>query len=216
MSKIDLVRAQPALYRPPRTPVIVDVPEMSFLMLDGTGDPNTSAEYAAAIAALYSVSYTIKFTLRRAPQGSDYKVLPLEGLWWADDVAAFGLAQKQDWRWTMMIGQPDLATPALVAQACAEVLRTKRLPAVSRVRLERFHEGRCAQVMYVGPYSEEAPTIAALHAFIRTQGYTFDGRRQKHHEIYLSDPRRTAPTKLRTVIRQPMVPAASVPDSPQS
>lgn len=129
---------------------------------------------------------------------------PLEGLWWAEDMAQFGLEQRSDWSWTMMIVQPDAVTDEHLAHARAEVARKKGLPTLDLARLARFDEGLCAQVMHVGPFSAEAPTIAALHAFIRGQGLDFDGRHQKHHEIYLSDPRRSAPEKWKTILRQPI------------
>jgi hypothetical protein len=202
--KIDMRRELRALYAPPATPVLVDVPELAFLMIDGRGDPNTSTEYREAVAALYAVSYALKFAIKRTANGADYAVMPLEGLWWADDMTDFDF-RKADWHWTMMIAQPDLVTLERVEQAAADTMRKKNLPTVTRLRLERFCEGLCAQVLHVGPYSAEGPTIASLHAFIRDHGYTFDGRRQKHHEIYLSDPRRTAAAKLKTVVRQPII-----------
>jgi hypothetical protein len=207
--KIDLRRQLRALYAPPPTPVLVDVPDLTLLMIDGRGDPNTAAEYQDAVAALYAVSYALKFAIKRAPDGADYAVMPLEGLWWTDDMAAFNVERKADWRWTMMIAQPDLVTAERVEQAVADTMRKKRLPAAAALRLERFAEGVSAQVLHVGPYSAEGPTIAHLHAFIRESGYAFDSRQQRHHEIYLNDPTRTAAEKLRTVIRQPVAPRAT-------
>jgi hypothetical protein len=202
--KLDLRRELKPLYAPPLTPVLVEVPELSFLMVDGRGDPNTSPEYREAVAALYAVSYAVKFALKRGPDGIDYAVMPLEGLWWADDMAAFSAERKGEWQWTMMIAQPAVVAPEMVEQAAAEAARKKGLPGASRLRLDRFAEGLCAQVLHVGPYSAEGPTIARLHAFIAEEGYTFGGAQQRHHEIYLNDPMRTAPAKLKTVIRQPV------------
>jgi hypothetical protein len=173
---------------------------MGFVMIDGKGDPNTSQEYADAIQALYSLSYTLKFAIKKE-LGRQYVVGPLEGLWWMDDMADFE-RRKGDWLWTAMISQPDEVTPERFDLAAQEAGRKKELPALTLARLERFREGPCAQIMHVGPFSAEGPTIAALHAFISEQGGTFDGVRQKHHEIYLSDPRRSAPDKLKTIIRQ--------------
>ena len=191
------------LYAPPsKAPVIVDVPEMNFLMVDGHGDPNTSAAYADALQALYSVAYTLKFMLKKGA-GMDFGVAPLEGLWWAADLDAFANAAKDEWDWTMMIMQPPQITPDLVSEAIHQAAAKKDLPAVARMRFDRFHEGLCAQIMYIGPFAAEGATIERLHAFIHAQGYTL---RDKHHEIYLSDPRRAAPDKLKTVIRQPMQP----------
>jgi hypothetical protein len=191
------------LYRPPaREPVLVDVPEMAFLMIDGSGDPNTSPEYRRAVEALYAVSYTAKFSLKRGPESIDFKVMPLEGLWWSEDMAVFLEGRKDAWRWTMMITQPDVVTPAHIEEAIAEAGRKKNLPALGKVRLERFDEGLCAQIMHVGPYTAERPTIERLHAFIAEQDRAPRG---KHHEIYLGDPRRAAPERLRTIVRQPVV-----------
>jgi hypothetical protein len=194
------------LYRARRTPELVEVPELRFLMIDGHGDPNHSERYQQAVQALYAVSYTLKFALKKQ-RGLDYRVAPLEGLWWVQDMAQFGIQRKADWDWTMMIRQPAEVTPQLVEQTAQQVAQTKQLPAARELRLERFTEGPAAQVLHLGPYSAEGPTIAALHAFIHEHGRSFDGRRHKHHEIYLGDPRRSAPERLKTIIRQPVSPA---------
>ena len=177
------------------------MPELSFLMVDGRGDPNTAVAYREAIEALYSITYRLKFTLKRAPAGLDYAVMPLEGLWWSQAEESFASGRKSDWRWTAMILQPDEVTGEMVNDAIQLAERKRPLPAARKLRLERFREGRAAQVMHVGPYSAEAPTIAKLHEFIADQGLSLTG---KHHEIYLGDPRRAAPEKLRTIVRQPV------------
>jgi hypothetical protein len=200
-TKIDLVREFRELYAPGREPAAVEVPEFSFLMVDGHGDPNVAPEYGHAVEALYSVSYTLKFTLKRGPQGLDYRVMPLEGLWWVPDMSAFTIEDKSAWDWTMMIRQPGQVDEDLFEQALAKATRNKELPAANLLRLERFSERLAAQVMHIGPYAAEGPTIQRLHAFIADQGYE---RADKHHEIYLSDPRRAAPEKMKTVLRQPM------------
>jgi hypothetical protein len=199
-TKIDYKRELHELYAPGRDPVLVDVPEFSFLMVDGHGDPNTADEYREAVEALYTVAYTVKFAVKRAG-GTDFGVLPLEGLWWAADPAAFVTGDKSSWDWTMMIMQPEPVTADIVERARADAAAKKALPAVARMRFEQFAEGRAAQLMYTGPYADEGPAIQRLHAFVAEQGYALAG---KHHEIYLSDPRRTAPAKLRTVVRQPV------------
>jgi hypothetical protein len=191
------------LYEASRAPEFVRVPELAFLMIDGHGDPNSSTEYREAIQALYALSYTLKFSLKK-DLGLAFRTGPLEGMWWADDMTSFEIGRKADWSWTAMITQPDSVTPDRFEGARDEVQRKKGLPALERVRLERFEEGLAGQVLYVGPYSDEGPTIQRLHLFIREHAYEFDGRRQKHHEIYLGDPRRSAPETLRTIIRQPM------------
>jgi len=189
-----------------REPKFVRVPEIGFVMIDGHGDPNTSAEYADAIQGLYSLSYTLKFALKKE-LGLLYRVAPLEGLWWADNIAEFSQERKGDWRWTMMIAQPEDVTPERFEGGRGDAGRKKDLPALPNTRLERFEEGPAAQILYIGPYSDEGPTIARLHAFIREHGYSFEGSRQKQHEIYLSDPRRSAPERWRTIIRQPFTEA---------
>jgi hypothetical protein len=200
---VDLKRQRKDLYQPRANEVtVVDVPEMRFLAIDGAGDPNTAVAYKQAIEALYGVAYALKFLLKKE-QGFDFAVMPLEGLWWASDMREFSVAHKEGWRWTMLIAQPEQVSTALFERARDQIQRKKDSPALAKMRLEPFHEGPAAQILHVGPYATEGPTIAQLHAFIRERGYAFDGRRQKHHEIYLSDPRRTAPDKLKTILRQP-------------
>jgi hypothetical protein len=191
------------LYSPSsKEPSIVDVPPMTFLMVNGVGDPNTSQQYKDAIEALYALSYTLKFAIKHADK-VDYQVSMLEGLWWSDELDAFLAGARDAWRWTMMVRQPAAVTPERLEEARAEAARKKNLAALPGVRLEPFHEGLAAQIMHIGPYTAEAPTIQKLHDFIHAQGGDFDGRVQKHHELYLGDPRRAAPEKLKTVIRQP-------------
>lgn len=148
------------------------------------------------------MSYAAKFAVKKAG-GPDFKVSTLEGLWWADDLSTFLTGDKSKWDWTMMIRQPDAVTDDLLAQLADEVATKKSMPAAKELRLVSFEEGPAAQVLHLGPYSTEAATIVRLHEFIREQGFTFDGHRHKHHEIYVGDPRRSAPEKLRTIIRQP-------------
>jgi hypothetical protein len=190
------------LYRAGTTPELVVVPALSFLCLDGHGDPNTAPAYAEAVQALYGVSYAAKFAVQKAG-GERFKVSPLEGLWWADDMGTFLTGDKSAWDWTMMIRQPDSVTADLVDELAAEVAVKKDLPAARALRLETLEEGPAAQVLHVGPYAAEGPTIARLHDFIREQGFAVDGAAGRHHEIYLGDPRRAAPERLRTIIRQP-------------
>ena len=201
MEILDLKKTLKYLYVPSaKTFSIVDVPSMNFIMIDGQGNPNTSPVYSEAVQALYTGAYTLKFKIKKE-LGVDYPVMASEGLWWMDDMREFSAGRKDDWKWTMMIMQPEIVTPALFAQAVAAALIKKGLTALTRLRLERYEEGRAAQILYVGPYADEGPTIARLHQFIRENGGINTG---KHHEIYLGDPRRSAPGKLRTVIRQPM------------
>jgi len=184
---------------------MVDVPTMHFLSVDGEGDPNTSADYAAAVEALFSLSYAAKFAVKKGSLGIDYGVMPLEGLWWADDMEDFLTGDRSGWQWTMMIMQPEFVTPELIEEVTASVAtkaaaKKKLLPALSKVRFAAFTEGAAAQTLHVGPFTTEGPTIERVHRFIADAGKALSG---KHHEIYLSDIRRADPAKWRTVIRQP-------------
>ena len=200
MAKRDFKKELKHLYGPSKKEFsVVDVPPMNFLMIDGHGDPNDNPDFQEGMDALYGMAYTIKFALK--PQGIEYVVPPSEGLWWMEDMSEFSLETKDRWQWTLMIMQPDEVTQEIVAAAQGELARKKDPPALSRLRYERYHEGLSVQIMYLGAYADEGPTIARMHEFIRENGYDFNG---KHHEIYLGDPRRTAPEKLKTVIRQPV------------
>jgi hypothetical protein len=201
MVKLDPKKEYKALYDAPRRPVLVDVPPLEFLKVDGEGDPNTSAAYHQALDALYGLSYTLKYMIKK--EGMEYGVPPLEGLWWSDDMLSFLEDRRDLWKWTSMIMQPPVVTTRHLEMAKKDLRMKKDPPALPLVRWERYDEGRSAQVMHVGPYSEERPTIRGLHEFIADQGYRPRG---KHHEIYLGDPRRAAPEKLRTIIRQPVGP----------
>lgn len=179
---------------------VVDVPPMKFLMIDGHGDPNTAQEYKDAVEALYAVAYALKFRSKKE-KGMDYVVPPLEGLWWVEHMEQFSMENKSAWNWTMMVMQPEWVTQEMFGAALGEVERKKNLPALSQLKLETYHEGLAVQILHIGPYSAEAPTIAQMHAFMDENGYKLAG---KHHEIYLSDPRKVAPEKLKTVLRQPV------------
>lgn len=201
MDKIDLKKELKQLYRPSAKEVVeVDVPAMNYLMVDGEGDPNTSQAYSDAVEALFSVSYAVKFMVKKGESAVDYAVMPLEGLWWADDMSKFTTADKSNWKWTMMIMQPSFAAPEIIGSAIAAVKKKKNPAAISKLRLEEFSEGRCAQIMHIGPFSEEGPTIAKVHGFVESRSRLTG----KHHEIYLSDIRKADPSKWKTIIRQPM------------
>ena len=200
MDKIDLKKQLKHLYKPTHKEfTVVDVPPLKFLMI-GKGNPNTSQPFQEAVQALYGMSYTLKFASKKELD-IDYTVMALEGLWWADDMGAFTAGAKDTWYWTVIMLQPDHITPEFVEAARAELARKKDVPALPRLRYETFHEGLSVQIMYFGSYADEGPTIARMHAFIQDNGYTFNG---KHHEIYIGDPRKSAPEKLKTVIRQPI------------
>jgi hypothetical protein len=202
MEKIDLKKQWKNLYGTKAGAIVaVDVPPLTYLMVDGEGDPNTSLSFSEAVDALYSLSYTLKFSLKKSPRAIDYGVMPLEGLWWAGDPRVFHAADKSKWKWTAMIVQPEFIAQAQVDAAFDEVRKKKNPAALDRVRFETLTEGPSAQVLYVGPFSDEGPTIERMHDFIHAAGKELRG---KHHEIYLSDPRRTAPEKLKTILRQPM------------
>jgi hypothetical protein len=200
MEKSDYRKELKHLYNPSQKEIgIVDVPAMDFLMVDGQGDPSTSREYQAAVEALFTVSYTLKFMVKRSEYQVDYSVFPLEGLWWADDLSAFALNNRDRWKWTAMIAQPRYVNRGLFSAAVSEVERKKHLALLTSMRFETFHEGKAAQIMYVGPFAEEGPTIGKIHGFVGDMVCDLSG---KHHEIYMSDFRKTPPEKLKTIIRQ--------------
>jgi hypothetical protein len=202
MSKVDFKKAYKELYIPSKKFVVVDVPEMQFLMVDGHGDPNVVQEYQEAVEALYAVAYKIKFASKKQ-LGKDYVVPPLEGLWWAEDMEAFTSARdKSQWDWTMMIMTPGWITPEKFAEVIELVRQGKNPVALDKVRLESYHERLSVQIMHVGSYDDEGPTLMKLHKeFMPENGFVENG---KHHEIYLGDPRKVAPEKLKTVLRQPI------------
>ena len=202
MTKVDFKRELKAFYGTKSKKFeIVDVPEMRFLMIDGHGNPNTAQEYQEALEALYAVAYKMKF-MSKKELNKDYVVPPLEGLWWAEDMTAFVSGNKDDWDWTMMIMQPDWISTEMFEQACKQVQKAKNPVALSKLRMEHYHEGLSVQILHQGSYDDEAPTIAKLHnEYMPDNNLTETG---KHHEIYLSDPRRVAPEKLKTILRQPV------------
>ncbi|MGE5680619.1 MAG: GyrI-like domain-containing protein [Bacillota bacterium] len=216
MSKIDFKKEFKELFNPPVSKVsVVDVPEMNFIMVDGKGDPNNSELFNDAVESLYSVAYSVKFSLKRQYSKAslseasvtedkafpDYTVPPLEGLWWCgDNTGQFNIDDKETWKWTLMIMQPDFITPADIDSAVRNVSGKKKLESLRSIRFEKYKEGRTAQIMHIGPYADEAPSVKRLHCFIQENGYRLSG---KHHEIYLSDPKKSKPEKMKTIIRQP-------------
>jgi len=201
MATFDFKKAYKDLYLPSTKPCIVDVPKMRFIMVNGKGDPNTSPFYKEAVELLYGLSYAIKMSKKgdAQPEGYyDYVVPPLEGLWWFEDNFFDGnvLGRKDEFNWVMMIRQPEFVTPEVFESAKMTLAKKKPGIDTSIARLEDFTEGLCAQVMHIGSYDDEGQTVAALEEFIEAQGYrtVMSGLRQ-HHEIYLSDPRKTAPEK---------------------
>lgn len=187
----------------PKKVDILTVPPANFLMVDGKGDPNLSQSFQEAVGTLYSVSYTLKFKYKKE-KGIDYPVMALEGLWWADDMNSFLEGKKDEWYWTVIIRQPEFISRKEVSETIKSVKEKSKFARFPKVRFEEFNEGLCGQILHIGPYSQEQPTIQRLHDFIREKEYVFDGKQQKHHEIYLGDPRRSAPEKLKTIVRQPI------------
>lgn len=199
MTSIDLKKTYRDHYTAKRRASVVDVPTRPFLMIDGRGDPNTSQEYQDAVTALYPLAYGLRAAVKAAT-GDAYTVMPLEGLWWVPDMADWDPTDKSNWWWTAMICLPDAVTDTMASEVIPAVTANKGLASGSKARVEDFTEGVAAQILHVGPYADEAPTIEELHRFIEGSGHRLVG---KHHEIYLSDPRRADPAKMRTIIRQP-------------
>ena len=202
MDKVDFKKAMPKLYYPKNKDwQLVGVPTMNYLMVDGQGNPNTAKEYSEAVEALYSVSYPLKFTSKRT-LSKDYTIPPLEGLWYSDDPSVFAKFEKDKYHWTMMIMQPEWITKDMVLEAIETAKRKKDLSALSKLRFESFEEGRSLQLLHIGSYDDEAPKLAHLHdEYMPNHKLTFNGH---HHEIYLGDPRKSAPEKLKTILRQPV------------
>jgi len=204
MQTYDIKQERKDLYAPKRGDfVIVEVPDMVFVMIDGHGDPNTSATYREAVEALYATSYAVRAVAKNR-LGRVHTVAPLEGLWSAEDPEAFRTRDKSAWDWTMMIAQPEWITREIVGEAMATAHK-KELPALSLIRFERYTEGRSVQILHVGSYDDEGPTLQRLHAeFLPANRLVPRGR---HHEVYLSDARKTEPARLRTILRQPVAAA---------
>lgn len=199
--KADLKKQVPTYAAPQGRFEVVTVAPAQFLMVDGHGDPNTSSEYADALAALYPLAYALKF-LSKAELGRDYVVMPLEGLWWSEQMDAFTSARdKSRWDWTLLNLVPGWLTSEHVDRARENLERKRGAAALPPVRLEHYDEGLSVQTLHVGSYDDEGPVLAAMHGWIAEQGMRLTGR---HHEIYLGDPRRVAPDRLRTILRQPV------------
>lgn len=214
MAPYDVKRELRRCYAPRNTDwELVEVPEQRFIAVDGRGDPNTCVEYTQAVEALYAVAYTLRFTSKRA-MGREFTVAPLEGLWWADDPEAFRTRAKDSWRWTMLICRPNWITADMIEDAKHAAQAKKDRAAITQVRPATLHEGTSAQVLHIGPYDDEGPVLSRLHnEYLAANGLHMCGL---HHEIYLSDPRRTATEKLRTILRQPVRPVSERRDMPDS
>lgn len=209
MAKVDYKKQYKDIYFPSaKEPMIIDVPEMQFVMVDGVGAPE-GEQYQDAVQALYGITFTIKMWPKKGktPAGYfEYVIPPLEGLWWMNNpdgtqMEGFMQEAREKWQWTSMIRQPEFVTAELFAEALAEIKEKKPNPKLDEARFETFIEGLCVQIMHIGPYSEEGPTIERMHQYAHDQGYRL---RDKHHEVYLGDPRKTDPKKLKTVLRHPI------------
>ena len=202
MKKIDYKKELKQFYKPSAKKIeFVEVSEMNFLMINGKGDPNTSIEYQDAVEALFAVSYAVKFLIKKSDLQIDYGVMPLEGLWWIDDMNEFDINNKDNWKWTAMIMQPKIVTKEHIETSIEQVKKKKNLVAVPKIEFKTFIEGKSAQTLYIGPFKDEVPTIEKIHNFIKENGFSLSG---KHHEIYLSDIRKAKPENWKTIIRQPV------------
>jgi len=201
MAKIDFKKEFKDLYKPKQGEVsFVEVSKLNYLAIDGEGDPNTSQEYKDSIETLMGVSFTTKFIMKKEHR-KDYVVMPLEGLWWAEDINKFSINDKSAWKWKSLIMQPDFVKEEHVEKAKDKVAKKKDLPSLDKIKFIELDEGLSAQILHIGPYSEEGPTVEKLHQAIEENSYDFNGLQ---HEIYLNDVRRTKPEKLKTIIRQPI------------
>ena len=202
--KLDYKKEFPEIYKPSlKTPTIIKIPKMTYFMIDGTGDPNTSEEYKDIVQILYNISYTLKMKIiKKETPDKDYVVPPLEGLWYMPKMDEWSMEDKEKWQWTMMIRIPDFIEDTQIKKALKILKETKNPSFFSKLRYEQYDEGTCVQIMYLGPYDEEPPTIKKMHQFAEKNGYILNGH---HHEIYLSDPRRIEPERLKTILRQPII-----------
>jgi len=202
MEKVDFKKEYSDLYKPRKGKIVtVSVPKMKFLMIDGKGNPNTSRDFKDAMNILFTVSYGVKFLMKQKFE-KDYVVMPPEGLWWAENMDDFLSGEKDKWLWTIMMMQPEFVRAEHIKEASDNAVRKGKLTSelLSKARFELFEEGECVQTIYVGSFDEETETIKNMHDMIKNNGWELCG---KHHEIYLSDARKVAPEKYRTIIRQP-------------
>jgi hypothetical protein len=200
--KRDIKKELKYLYNPNKNfPSVVDVPVFNFLMFDGMGDPSTSPIFQCGIESLFSLSYTIKFMVRN-DIGIDYGVMPLEGLWWMQNDEIFDVNKRDKWQWTIMIMQPEYVTIEVINKATEKLIKQKKTEYITQIRFEEYNEGKSMQIMHIGPFADEDPNIILIHNEILNSNHQLSG---KHHEIYLSDFRKTAPEKLKTILRQPYI-----------
>ena len=201
MEKVDLKKEYKNLYSASaKEAAIVEVPEFIYLMIDGKGDPNNAEIFNKAVETLYTTAYAIK-GLSKTSLKKDFVVQPLEGLWWVDVIKDFSYEKKENWNWTLMILQPGFITETLFKKAIEKAKDKKEGLPFNALRLEKFFEGKSAQILHIGPYAAEQPTIEMLHSFVEEKSLKLH---KKHHEIYLSDPRKTRGEKLKTILRHPI------------
>lgn len=206
---IDFMKQDKALYLPKTEPEIIHIPKMKFIMVDGKGQPEGgppehNTEFQNAFSALYGIAYSIKMSYKKGDEPAGYqnfKVAPPEGLWWMEDGKAFDMKRPEEWRWTLMLRMPEFVTPEVVAGYAEQLNQKKKTSIYSNVRLEEYEEGDVVQLMHIGPYDQEGPNIEKMLDYAKEKGYQLRG---KHHELYYGDPRRTAPERLKTVLRQPV------------
>jgi hypothetical protein len=204
---LDYKKEYKDLYMPKDKPTLIVVPSINFFMCDGTGDPNDNSDFQQAIGLLYGLSFTIKMSKMKGNQAEgyfEYVVPPLEGLWWIDE-GGFSLEVRDNWKWTLMIRQPEFVNEDVFKWACSELIKKKREMPIEKARFEALDEGLCVQIMHIGPYSTEPETMKKIETFILKEGLKNKvGNGGKHHEIYLSDPRKSKPENMKTVLRQPV------------
>lgn len=195
--KLDLTKEYRSYYTAKAVPEIVELDEGKFLTIEGVGAPGCD-EFQAKVNAIYSLAYGIKMLMKR--EGKDFIIAKLEGLWWVDSDRPYIEVPREEWRWKLLIRQPEFVTPEIVEKARQEVIKRKT-KLVNKVRLEEMREGRCVQILHIGPYSTEPESLEKMYGLMKEKGLTFNG---PHHEIYLSDPRKVAPEKMKTILRQPV------------
>lgn len=206
METIDF-KKDPA-YKAKTEPEIVTIPKTLYVMVDGKGMPENSdgenTEFQEAMQILFGIVYTIKFWDKKYPAPPNYakfNMAPLSGLWWMKNGQSFDMAKPDKWQWTVMLRVPEFVTPKYFNDVLDACIAQKKSEIYKKARLEYLDEGTCVQILHIGPYNTEAPNIEKMHAYAIDKGYTLTG---KHHELYFGDPRRTAPEKLKTILRQPI------------
>jgi len=196
--KLDLTKEYKTYYTAKTTPEIVEIEEGKFLTIEGKGTPGGD-EFQAKVGALYSLAYGVKMLMKK--ESKDFTVAKLEGLWWVDSDKPYTEVPREEWRWKLLIRQPEFVTPEIVEKARQEVIEKKKVDLVNEVKFEKMKEGKCVQILHIGPYSTEPESLEKMYNLMKEKGLVYNGL---HHEIYLSDPRKVAPEKMKTILRQPV------------